>query len=200
MSKICYIVGASPDKKLFDYDQDDYIIASDGGYDFLVKNHIVCDLLVGDMDSLCYAPQFAHKIILPKKKDITDTHQCIEEGIKLGYSKFVLVGCLGGRIEHSCAALQDAYHYKKLGYDVSLISSINTITIIKDETIEIFQENGYISIFSLEPISYGVSLTYLLYELDNVELRNDFPLGVSNEFINKKATISVKNGCLLIIY
>jgi thiamine pyrophosphokinase len=58
-----------------------------------------------------------------------------------------------------------------------------------------------ISILSLSPISKGVTLKNLKYELNNKELSFDFPLGVSNEFIqNKKATIEVKDGCLLIIY
>ena len=37
------------------------------------------------------------------------------------------------------------------------------------------------------------------YELSDVELTNDFPIGVSNEFAGKPVEITVKKGALLII-
>ena len=64
-----------------------------------------------------------------------------------------------------------------------------------------FKGVGYISVFSLTDVSKGVTLKNLKYELTNQTLLSSFPLGVSNEFIaNKKATISILDGCLLIIY
>ena len=39
-----------------------------------------------------------------------------------------------------------------------------------------------------------------MYTLEKGELRNDFPLGVSNEFIiDEEASVSVEDGTLLII-
>jgi thiamine pyrophosphokinase len=36
--------------------------------------------------------------------------------------------------------------------------------------------------------------------VENVTLRSDFPLGVSNEFVGKEAEITVKNGDLLLVF
>ena len=59
---------------------------------------------------------------------------------------------------------------------------------------------GYSSVFSLSEISRGVTLKGLMYTLEKGELRNDFPLGVSNEFIiDEEASVSVEDGTLLII-
>ena len=46
----------------------------------------------------------------------------------------------------------------------------------------------------------GVTIKGLMYELDNAELKNDFALGVSNEFIGKDAVISVNKGTLCVYY
>ena len=53
--------------------------------------------------------------------------------------------------------------------------------------------------FSLDEKCTGVSEKGGKYELSDVELTNDFPIGVSNEFTGNPVTISVKNGSLLII-
>ena len=53
---------------------------------------------------------------------------------------------------------------------------------------------------SLSEVSKGVTLKGLMYTLQNGELKNDFPLGVSNEFIiDEEACVSVEEGTLLII-
>ena len=59
---------------------------------------------------------------------------------------------------------------------------------------------GKISVFSLSDISEGVSIKGLKYGLENADLTNLFPLGVSNEFCGKPSEITVKSGLLLIIY
>jgi thiamine pyrophosphokinase len=58
----------------------------------------------------------------------------------------------------------------------------------------------YISIFALGGEAHGVSLKGLDYEVENITLTPDFPLGVSNKFTSREAEISVNNGALLVIY
>ncbi len=72
--------------------------------------------------------------------------------------------------------------------------------IAENETIKFHRGNtGYLSVFSLSDVSRGVSLRGLLYSMEDGTLSNDFPLGVSNEFIiDEEAEVSVKEGTLLI--
>lgn len=197
----CYIFGALQPSKNLMIDESDLIIAVDKGYSYLKCRNERIDLVVGDFDSLGYVPIDEETVILPKEKDITDTHKAIEEGIKKGYKQFVILGCIGGeKEEHTIATLQDVYHFSRLGYKFTLYSPNRTYILLNNDSISL-EGNSLISILSLSPISKGVTLKNLKYELDNKELSFDFPLGVSNEFIqNKKATIEVKDGCLLIIY
>ena len=45
-----------------------------------------------------------------------------------------------------------------------------------------------------------VTLTGLAYPLEDATLTNNFPLGVSNHFTGKAATIQVKDGSLLAMW
>ena len=54
--------------------------------------------------------------------------------------------------------------------------------------------------FCIDGKAEGVSIKGLKYEICDVELTSDFPLGVSNSFVSPQVEISVKNGRLLIMY
>jgi thiamine pyrophosphokinase len=107
---------------------------------------------------------------------------------------------MGGRIEHSIANIQLLTRIAEEGGIGYLYDDNKVLTVIKDSEIEFpTKENGFISVFSLSDKSEGVTISGLKYEIENAELTNNFPLGVSNEYIGKPSKISVKKGILLII-
>ena len=59
---------------------------------------------------------------------------------------------------------------------------------------------GYLSVFCAGGTAKGVTLSGLKYELEDAELTNTFPLGVSNEFVGVPARVSVKDGALLVLW
>lgn len=204
MEKVCYIIGAGdvPDKTDIKATADDFIICADGGFRHNTLLGRMCDLVVGDFDSLGENPDFENKVVLPCEKDFTDMKTAVDEGLSRGFRSFVLFGALGGdRYDHSVAniALLSYICSKKATAEIHHEGRIfraftdNSITIPR-------RERGYISVFSLCDESKGVTIKGLKYTLNDAVLRSDTPLGVSNEFIGTEATVSVKDGRLLIVY
>ena len=201
MSK-CYIVGAGDFTKPEAIIDGDLIIAADGGFDHLRAVGIEPHLFVGDMDSLKTAlPDGLEKITFPERKDYTDMHLAFLEGKKRGYSDFEIYGGTGGRGDHTFANISLLLKISEEGCRGKLVTEDEIYTVIKNESLTVIGEAGkYISVFAIGGRAEGVTIKGLDYEVENVTLTPDFPLGVSNKFTEKSSEISVKNGALLIIY
>ena len=201
MKKICYIIGAGEDCGLdFVPTEEDLIIAADGGYAKLRKAGIRPDLVIGDFDSLGAAPDGETVIVLPVVKDVTDTWAAIELGKERGYREFWLYGCTGGRFEHTLANVQTLAALAEQGMQGWLVSSDQLTTAISGKTVEFGPEHrGFLSVFAHTDRCDGVTLKGLKYELENAELTNVFPLGVSNEFLGVPASVSIGKGIAVLV-
>ena len=195
--------------------EGDYCIACDAGFKYAQEMGILPDLIVGDFDSASEENPMLIRSIeeieqndperivrLNVVKDDTDTMKAVKIGLSKGYRKFYLYGATGGRrIDHTMANIQTLLFIKHNGGKGYIMDSDKMLMIAENEEIRFNVGNtGYISIFSLSEVSKGVTLKGLMYTLQNGELKNDFPLGVSNEFIiDEEACVSVEEGTLLII-
>ena len=198
---VCRVVGAGECKKIdFEKQIGDLIIAADGGCVYLEKAGIKPDIIIGDFDSLGTIPDGDNVIKLNPIKDITDMQAAVDEGIKRGYTEFHLYGACGGRIDHTLANIQLIVKLARKNIS-AFIHGDSVITAICNSSLR-FDENcrGYISVFSHSDKSEGITIKGLKYTLENAELSNSFPLGVSNEFVGFKSEISVKNGVLIVTY
>ena len=91
-------------------------------------------------------------------------------------------------------------YLKKEGYNGVIYFDNECYEILNNEIKTFNKAIGNISIFSLSDSSI-VTLKGLKYPLDKKELTSSFPLGIDNEFIiNKKASVEVHQGYVLIIY
>ncbi len=200
--KTCFIFGSMPLKKTpIIPSVDDLIIAADAGLKNLEEYSIMPNLIVGDFDSLEYTPEGDNVIKHPVKKDETDTILAVDIAFKKGYDNFIIYGCLGGRLDHTMASIQTASYIAEKGGTSVFVDDETYLTVIKENKITFSEENkGIISVFAISDIAVGVNISNLLYSLENADLSPDFPLGVSNEFIGKPSTISVKIGKICIIW
>ena len=199
MKNKAYIV-ASGDRSRLDFvpAPDDFVIAVDGGYDYLLGGGIRIDLLVGDMDSIKHVPENIEKIVLEREKDDTDTLAAVKIGIAQGYEEFHIYCGTGGRLSHTVANIQTLEFLAKQKKRGFLFSENGTATVIRNEK-RIFSGTGLLSIFSLSPET-TVTTKGLKYPLKNQPLASDFPLGISNEFTGAEAKITAHDGSLLIVY
>ena len=198
----CYIFAAGDFNGSFSKNDGDLIIAADSGYRHLEKLGVTPDILIGDFDTIDMMPDIEDTIRFPIEKDYTDSALAIDEAINRGYTDITLFGAVGGkRLEHTLANLQLLIKYTKKGINIRLSDGINNIIALCNSSIS-FSENhqGFISIFSHGDKAIGVTVSGLKYTLNNAVLSNDEPLGISNEFIGKKSTVSVKDGTLIIMY
>lgn len=176
----------------------DFVIAVDGGYDTLRTQGIKPDVIIGDFDSVQSAVTEQNVIQLKPEKDDTDMLYSVNYGAKLGYTTFYIYGGTGGsRISHTIANIQVLAHNPSLR---CFLFDREEVTFLLTNGKVFFSEEceGYVSVLSFSEKSIGVWEKGLKYELEDATLINNYPLGVSNEFIGKNSLISVKDGKLLI--
>ena len=176
----------------------DYLLAADGGLLHLRSLGLEPDGIIGDFDSLGYVPQDA--VVFPVEKDDTDSMLAVRQGLELGYRRFVLYGAMGGsRLDHTIANLQTLQFIADHGGVGHLVGAKCIVTLIKNAGVT-FPETarGTISVFCMGRDAEGVTIENLQYPLRSGTLTAGYPMGVSNHFIGKKSTISVKNGSLFI--
>ena len=179
---------------------DDYVIAADGGVRHVEALGLTADAVLGDFDSLGYVPSGAQ--VFPAEKDDTDSMLAIRLGLSLGYREFVLYGALDGdRLEHTVSNFQALRYLCEHGARGTLVGLRQKATAVRNGSLVFPEEcGGYLSLFCLGPDAEGVSLKGLKYEMENGRLSGSFPLGCSNRFTGKEATVTVEKGCLLAIW
>lgn len=197
----CYIFGAlGAGIKDFKRDESDIVIAADEGYRQLLRLGIEPDLTVGDFDSLGYAPAKGEVIRHPVMKNDTDMMLAVKTGLERGFSRLVIYGGIGGRLDHTIANIQTLGYISSHGAKGFLVDGEQVITAVTDGKIQLCGGlRGIISVFSLG-VAEGVNLRGLKYPLCDYEMTADFPIGVSNEFTGAQAEISVKGGTLIVMW
>ena len=188
--------------------EDDLVIAVDGGLIYCPVLELEPDLILGDFDSvgeeqkealLELQRQIPDRIIsLKPEKDDTDMLAALKLGLEYGYTNFNIYAATGGRLEHTIANIQCLLYLKNhdaVGY---IMDGNGMIFVMQNEEVR-FKDTleGYLSIFALGKSAKGVTIKGMKYELNQETLTNDFPIGISNEFIGKEALVRVEDGELV---
>lgn len=198
---VCVIICAGGFSGLIEpLQKDDHLIAADGGLVHAQSLGLAPHAILGDFDSLGYVPQDAQ--CFPVEKDDTDAMLAIRQGLRLGYKRFMLYGCLDGpRLDHTLAnfqALQYLADHGAVGY---LLGNDYIATVLKNGKLTFSPDRtGILSVFCMGNDAHGVTIQGLKYTLTDDTLTSGFPLGVSNHFIGQPASIAVNDGSLLVLY
>ncbi len=188
--------------------EEDLVIAVDGGINYCGVLNIEPDILIGDFDSVNETQRQAilqmkeeapeRVVVLKPEKNDTDMLAALRLGLEKGYDYFLIYGGCGGRMEHTLANIQCLLFLKNKGAVGYLMDGSGMVFVMKNEEVKLRDNlEGYFSLFCLGKEAKGVSIKGMKYELTDYLMTNDFPIGVSNEFIGKEATISVEEGELL---
>ena len=200
MGKCLIFCAAGFDGLVEEVKKDDYILAADGGLAHVQALGLTPHGILGDFDSLGYIP--TGSTVFPVEKDDTDAMLAVRQGLKLGYTEFLLYGSLDGpRLDHAIANFQTLQYLSDHGARGYLVGKDNIVTVVRNGSLAFSPKaTGILSVFCLGADAAGVRIKGLQYPLENGTLTAGFPLGVSNHFIGQAAEISVQQGSLLVVY
>lgn len=186
----------------------DKMIAADSGMDFLYRNGLVPDMVAGDFDSVDdeSLDEFSslpdvELLRLNPIKDDTDTEFVIREAIRRGATEIILLGATGTRLDHVLANIYLLGIGLEEGVQIQIVDAHNRIRMI-DSVLEISKEDQfgeYVSILPIRGDTKGVTLEGMKYSLQDANIPCFSSLGVSNEIMDAKAKISMRQGYLLVI-
>ena len=180
--------------------ENDFVLCADAGYALAKEAGAEPDAVIGDFDS-ADAPEHKNVIRHPVMKDDTDTMLCIKYGLEMGYRNFLIVGGLGGRLDHTLANLQSlAYLAKRNAVAMLSDGKVNCAMISGGSSIRIPRTNGKLSCFAFGGVCEGVYIRGAKYELENGKIAPDFPIGMGNDFKDDCALIGLEKGNLLVCW
>ena len=207
--KKCIIIGAGDlTVGAIEVKEGDFVIAVDGGINYCGVLELEPDLILGDFDSVNEAQREEilmmkeqapdRVVVLKPQKDDTDMLAALRLGLEKGYDYFLIYGATGGRLEHTLANIQCLLFLKSRNAVGYLMDGSGMIFVMKNEEVKLRATlEGYFSLFCLGKEARGVTIKGMKYELQDYTMTNDFPIGVSNEFIGQEASVSVAEGELV---
>lgn len=190
----------------------DVVVAADGGARYAWEAGRAADVVVGDWDSLGEAvlrddrerPEFLRVCrvkSVPREKDETDLELALDEAIELGCTEVVLLGALGGRLDHTLANLQLLLAAAARGVKASLVDGERRVFGLEglDELEFTGRPGEYVSLLPLTPVAGEVWTEGLRYPLEGENLYLGRSRGVSNEFVAERARVRLGSGALLVV-
>lgn len=178
-----------------------YVIAADAGWQRAGELGLAVDLAVGDFDSSPPPAHLPELIRLPTEKDDTDAFFAAKEAVRRGFTDITLLGALGGRLDHSLAALSTLLWLTQQSA-TALLAGEGVIArcAAPGATLHIPRvEGAYLSVFPATGRARGLRLRGVKYPLTDDALSAEFPLGVSNEFAAEAAEVSCTEGWLYVL-
>ena len=187
----------------------DRVVAADGGARAVATAGGVCDVIVGDGDSLDEAgfadAQAANPDVeirrFPTAKDATDAELALRTALEVEPDRVIVVGAFGGaRLDHELANVMLLANQRWRDRDVVLADGSRDVRLVTDST-EIHGRAGdIVTLLAVDGPALDLQSQRLAYELDGLSLEVGTSLGVSNELTGSPATVEVGSGMVLLVH
>ena len=186
----------------------DLLIAADSGMNFMHRNHIVPHVIAGDFDSVnekslesFSGMEDVEMLRLNPIKDDTDTEFVIREAIRRGATEITLLGATGTRLDHVLGNMHLLGIGMMEGAQIQLVDAHNRIRMIQGEAVleKAAQFGEFVSFLPIDGTVTGVTLEGFKYPLKDATIQSFSSLGISNEIVEEKARVEIKEGVLLMI-
>lgn len=186
----------------------DRVVAADGGSALALRLGVKPDLVIGDLDSI--APEVLAELQAAgtqfdkyehNTKAETDTELAMLAALRWRPERIVVLGAIGGRLDHAIANVMLLTHPALSEQDVTLIEGNHEAFLAKPgRWNEVRGQVG--DLLSLLPIgedALGVRTEGLMYPLEGETLPYGRGRGVSNELLEIMARVWLDAGKLLIV-
>ena len=192
-------------------EEDDYLIAADGGANHLMKMGILPEVLIGDLDSVDEDTLFeltSAEINIEqysKDKDETDIELALRYAVELHPSAILIVGALGGRLDQTLANLSVLTDPMLSEMDIRLDDGVEQAFFCrasagKGKQVQVRGRSGdTVSLIPWHSPVDGVTTEGLRWPLYGETLYPDKSRGVSNAMLGESASVKIEKGLLLII-
>jgi thiamine pyrophosphokinase len=188
--------------------EGDWIIGANGGAARALAWGLLPDLVIGDMDSL---PEEARAALVaegcrfiehPRAKDETDLELALAHAVQEGAREIVVLGALGGRLDHALANILLLTLPSLAGVQVRIAEGDQQALVARsEEAVELEGSPGdLVSLVPLGGDAHGVTTRGLAWALNEDTLRFGSSRGVSNEMTSSKAGVRVGEGLLLVVH
>jgi thiamine pyrophosphokinase len=190
-----------------------HVIAADSGADAAFELGLPVNELIGDLDSV--SPEQKKRVAdsggqihrHPEAKDATDLELALAAAIMQEPSpkRVIVLGGAGGRLDHLFAGALLLASPSWAGADstrthVEAWLGQAKLTVIRSRTVlQATAPGELVSLLAVGGVARGVIASGLLYELRGIDLSPGSTLGVSNEFVQTRATIAVSEGTIVAI-
>jgi len=185
----------------------DFVIAADGGWAKAREHQIPVDLVVGDLDSLSEGEADALagsgiKIrVFPQAKDRTDLEIALDYALSLGATRVVIIGALGGRLDHTLANISLLEKAARAGAAIQIEGEEERAFVVTDRLcLEEAAKGDVVSLLALSETVDGIRTKGLTFPLKHESLARSSSRGVSNVVSSVPAQIKIEKGLLLVVH
>ena len=137
---------------------DDFYICCDSGLKHREGLGIVPDLIVGDFDSYENPHLETETITLPCEKDDTDTVFAVKEALARGFHEFLLVGVIGGRLDHTLGNVSLLLMLDARGKAAVAVDDYSEMEIVSNLPAQISGRYAFFSLLNISGTAQGIKI------------------------------------------
>jgi len=181
------------------------VVAADGGLDRAAALGLVVDVVMGDLDSvspgaLAAAKEAGARIVRhPEAKDATDLELALDEAVRLGARRVLLVASAEGRLDHLLGSLLLLWADSYAAIELDAIVGDALVHVVRGERALRGSPGDLLSLIALGGPATGIVTNGLDYPLAAETLQPGSSRGISNVFTGTDARVTLDTGVLLAI-
>jgi len=193
-------------------DDVDLVVAADSGLETAVRFGLTVDHLVGDLDSVdpasvdgaAQAGTTVHRH--ERDKDATDFELALDLAAELvprgpGLAELVVIGPGGGRLDHLLGDLGALAGPRLARFDVSAHLGEADLSVLRPQRPRTLpgRPGQQVSLLAMHGPVEGITTAGLRWPLLSARLEPGSTRGISNEFTDSWARVSIEAGALLVV-